>query len=103
MYYAIISQDIENSLPKRQLVRDKHIARLQLLQDEGKLLIAGPTPNVDTDNSNQTGFSGSLIIAEFDSLEDAKTWANADPYKTSGVYKNIVIKPFKKVFPNEQP
>ena len=100
MYYAIISQDVENSLEKRMSVRTDHIARLQALQDEGRLLIAGPHPNIDSNDPGPAGFSGSLIVAEFDSLESAQTWADADPYIAAGVYEKVTVKPFKKVFPN---
>jgi len=99
MWYAIISEDIDNSLEKRKRVRDEHIARLQSLQDDGRILIAGPHPKIDSEDPGPAGFTGSLIVAEFDSLEDAKSWADADPYIKAGVYKNVIVKPFKKVFP----
>jgi len=99
MFYAIISQDVENSLDKRLSVRAEHIERLNTLQDEGRLLIAGPHPNIDSEDPGPAGFSGSLIVAEFKSLEDAQAWADADPYIAAGVYKQVIVKPFKRVFP----
>jgi len=98
MWYVIFSQDVENSLEKRMGVRAAHLARLQTLQDEGRLLTAGPMPAIDSDNPGDAGFTGSTVIAEFDSIEDAKIWADADPYVEAGVYANVIIKPFKKVF-----
>ena len=100
MYYAIISQDVENSLEKRKTVREDHIARLKALQDEGKLLIAGPHPRIDSEDPGPAGFTGSLIVAEFDSLEDAQNWADTDPYIAAGVYEKVIVKPFKKVLPS---
>jgi len=100
MYYAIISQDIEESLEKRKSVRADHIARLQSMQDEGRLLIAGPHPKIDSEDPGPAGFTGSLIVVEFDSLEDAQVWADADPYIAAGVYEKVIVKPFKKVFPS---
>ena len=100
MYYAIISQDVENSLEKRVSARPEHLRRLQELQDEGRLLLAGPHPHIDSEDPGPAGFSGSLIVAEFDSLESAQSWADADPYIAAGVYENVVVKPFKKVFPS---
>jgi uncharacterized protein len=99
MFYAIISQDVEDSLEKRISVRADHIARLQALQEEGRLLIAGPHPKIDSEDPGPSGFSGSLIVAEFKSLQDAQEWADADPYITAGVYEKVIVKPFKKVFP----
>ena len=99
MFYAIISQDVENSLDKRLTVRAEHIERLNTLQDEGRLLIAGPHPNIDSEDPGPAGFSGSLIVAEFKSLEDAQAWADTDPYIAAGVYKQVTVKPFKRVFP----
>ncbi len=98
MWYVIFSQDVENSLEKRLSVREKHLARLQELQDQGRLLTAGPMPAIDSDNPGEAGFTGSTVIAKFDSLEDAKTWADVDPYIEAGVYQNVIVKPFKKVF-----
>ncbi len=98
MYYAIISEDVENSLEKRKAARPDHIARLENLQNEGRLLTAGPHPNIDGEDPGPAGFSGSLIIAEFDSLEAAQAWADADPYIAASVYARVVVKPYKKVF-----
>jgi len=98
MWYVIFSQDVENSLEKRMSVRPAHLARLQELQDEGRLLTAGPMPAIDTENPAEAGFTGSTVIAQFDSLEQAKTWADADPYVDAGVYQSVIVKPFKKVF-----
>ena len=100
MFYAIISQDVQDSLEKRLSVRAEHIARLKALEDEGRLLIAGPHPNIDGEATGPAGFSGSLIVAEFNSLEEAQSWADADPYIAAGVYEKIVVKPFKRVFPS---
>ena len=99
MFYAIISEDVENSLEKRKSARPSHIQRLQALQDSGKLLIAGPHPAIDSDDPGEAGFTGSLIIAEFDSLKAAQEWADQDPYIEAGVYANVTVKPFKKVLP----
>lgn len=99
MIYAIISQDVANSLNKRKSAREAHLERLQQLKNEGRLLLAGPHPAIDSDNPGEAGFTGSLIVAEFDSLEAAQAWADADPYIAAGVYQQIVVKPFKKVLP----
>lgn len=98
MYYVIFAQDNPNSLAKRLSVRPQHLARLQQLQEEGRLLTAGPNPAVDDENPGDAGFSGSTVIAQFSSLEDAKQWARQDPYVEAGVYAEVIIKPFKKVF-----
>ena len=98
MFYAIISQDVEESLERRLTVRTDHIARLQALQDEGRMLIAGPHPAIDSEDPGPAGFTGSLIVAEFESLETAQELADADPYITAGVYEKVIVKPFKKVF-----
>ena len=98
MYYAVISQDVDNSLEKRMSVRADHVERLQTLRDEGRLLTAGPHPAIDSEDPGTNGFTGSLIIAEFDSLEDAQAWADTDPYIAAGVYEKVIVKPFKKVF-----
>ncbi|ADN76746.1 YCII-related protein [Ferrimonas balearica DSM 9799] len=98
MWYMICSTDVENSLEKRLGARPAHLARLQQLQDEGRLMTAGPFPAVDSEDPGAAGFTGSLVVAQFDSLEDAEAWAAADPYIDAGVYKKSVIKPFKKVF-----
>lgn len=99
MLYAIISEDIPNSLEKRKIARPAHLARLQLLKDSGRLFVAGPHPAIDNDNPGDAGFTGSLVIAEFNSLSDAQTWAAADPYMDAGVYAAVQVKPFKKVLP----
>ncbi|CAM3030831.1 YciI family protein [Vibrio diazotrophicus] len=98
MLYVIFSQDVEDSLEKRMSVRAAHLERLQVLQDEGRLLTAGPLPAIDSESPGEAGFTGSTVIADFDSLEEAKAWADADPYVAAGVYANVIIKPFKKVF-----
>ncbi|MGF1910694.1 YciI family protein [Vibrio kasasachensis] len=98
MWYVIFSQDVENSLEKRLGVRSEHLARLQKLQDEGRLLTAGPMPAIDSENPADAGFTGSTVIAQFDSLQDAQLWADADPYIAAGVYQSVIVKPFKKVF-----
>ena len=99
MLYAIISNDTEDSLEKRMSVRPKHIERLNQLKSEGRLVIAGPHPAIDNNDPGDAGFTGSLVIAEFDSLEDALSWANDDPYMESGAYEGVIVKPFKKVLP----
>ena len=99
MLYAIISEDIDNSLPLRLQARPAHIARLQTLQKQGLLILAGPHPAIDNSESGAQGFTGSLIVAEFSSLSDAKSWANADPYMKAGVYSKVTVKPFKQVLP----
>ena len=99
MFYAIISQDVENSLPKRKQARPAHIERLETLKQEGRLLIAGPHPAEDCEDPGEAGFTGSLVVAEFDSLEAAQNWADADPYVEAGVYEKVLVKPFKKVLP----
>ncbi|MEH6448698.1 MAG: YciI family protein [Oleispira sp.] len=99
MWYAIISQDVENSLEKRLAARPDHLERLQTLQNEGRLLIAGPNPAIDSEDPGPAGFTGSLVVAEFESLVLAQSWADADPYIKAGVYQQVVVKPFKKVFP----
>lgn len=98
MWYVIFSQDVENSLEKRMSVRPDHLARLQELQEQGRLLTAGPMPAIDSENPAEAGFTGSTVIADFASLADAKAWADADPYVAAGVYANVIVKPFKKVF-----
>lgn len=99
MLYAIIGQDTPDSMAKRMAARPAHVARLQALQEEGRLILAGPFPSVDANDPATAGFSGSLIVAEFASLPDAETWAQADPYVTAGVYAQVAVKPFRKVFP----
>ena len=98
MYYAIISEDVDNSLERRKSARPEHIARLEKLCEEGKLLSAGPHPAIDSEDPGPNGFTGSLIIAEFESLADAQSWADADPYIAAGVYEKVTVKPYKKVF-----
>ena len=99
MLYAIVGQDIPDSLEKRLAARPAHAARLQALQDEGRLILAGPFPSVDANDPATAGFSGSLIVAEFASLPEAETWAQTDPYVAAGVYAQVTVKPFRKVFP----
>jgi len=99
MLYAIIGQDVPNSLDKRMAARPAHLARLQALQDKGRLLLAGPFPAVDAVDPGAAGFTGSLIVAEFVSLQAAREWADADPYAAAGVYQQVTVQPFKKVFP----
>ena len=99
MLYAIIATDNTNSLPDRMKARPDHIKRLEILQSEGRLLLAGPHPAIDALDPGNAGFSGSLIIAEFASLHAAQQWADADPYVSAGVYAQVNVKPFKKVFP----
>ncbi len=99
MLYAVISQDVENSLEKRMAARPAHIERLNILKNEGRLILAGPHPAIDNNEPGEAGFTGSLVVAEFDSLEDAQAWADADPYLASGAYESVVVKPFKKVLP----
>lgn len=98
MLYLIYSEDVPNSLPLRKQARPAHLARLQALQDEGRLLTAGPNPTIDADDPADAGFSGSTVIAEFASQADAKAWADDDPYVAAGVYAKVTIKPYKKVF-----
>ncbi len=99
MLYAIISEDIADSLKNRLSVRPAHLKRLQELQDAGRLVLAGPHPSIDSDNPGSSGFTGSLIVAEFENLTDAQQWADVDPYNDAGVYAKVIVKPFKKVFP----
>jgi uncharacterized protein len=96
--YVIYAEDTADSLEKRNSVRPAHLARLQLLQDEGRLIAAGPMPAVDSNDPGPAGFTGSVIIAEFSSLETAQSWANDDPYIAAGVYEKVAVKPFKRVF-----
>lgn len=98
MYYVIFAQDKPNSLEKRLSVRPQHLARLQQLQEEGRLLTAGPNPAIDDENPGEAGFTGSTVIAQFNSLEEAKQWASQDPYVEADVYGDVIVKPFKKVF-----
>ncbi|MBI3478752.1 MAG: YciI family protein [Nitrosomonadales bacterium] len=99
MWYAIVGQDTPNSLEKRLAARPAHVARLQELQNQGRLLLAGPFPAVDAVDPGAAGYTGSLIVAEFASLQDARDWANADPYVAAGVYAGVSVQPFRKTFP----
>ena len=99
MYYTIIAEDAPQSLERRLAARPDHLKRLEALRNDGRLLTAGPNPSVDSEDPGNAGFTGSLIIAEFDSLEDANAWANADPYVEAGVFSKVVVKPYKKVLP----
>ena len=99
MWYAVISEDVENSLEGRIEARPAHLERLKALVAEGRLLVAGPHPAVDAEDPGPAGFSGSLVIVDFPSLEDAQAWADADPYMVAGVYAKVVVKPFRKVLP----
>ncbi len=100
MLYAIIAEDVKNSLQDRLAARPKHLERLTALQNQGRLILAGPHPAIDSEDPGEAGFTGSLVVAEFESLDEAKAWADADPYVEAGVYANVSIKPFKNVFPN---
>ena len=99
MWYAIISEDVENSLPLRMGAREAHLARMQSLVTEGRVLVAGPHPAIDAEDPGPAGFTGSLVIIDFPSLEEAETWAAADPYVAAGVYAKVTVKPFKHVLP----
>ncbi len=99
MLYAILSEDVKLSLEKRKATRPVHLQRLEDLQNQGRLVIAGPHPAIDAENPGDAGFTGSLVIAEFDNLQQAQEWANADPYLVAGVYATVTVKPFKQVFP----
>ncbi|MCG3760341.1 YciI family protein [Vibrio cincinnatiensis] len=98
MWYVIFAQDVEDSLAKRMSVRPEHVERLQQLRDERRLLVAGPLPAIDAEEPGEAGFTGSTVIAEFDSLSAAQAWADADPYNKVGAYAQVIVKPFKKVF-----
>lgn len=99
MLYAIISEDVADSLPLRKQARAGHLARLETLKEQGRLILAGPHPAIDSDDPGEAGFSGSLVVAEFPSPEAAQQWADADPYIDAGVYARVTVKPFKKVLP----
>lgn len=99
MYYVVIGTDTEDSLDKRLAARPGHLARLEELKNEGRLLLAGPFPAIDSEDPGPAGYTGSLIVAEFDSHEQAKAWADADPYVAAGIYASIVVKPFRKAMP----
>lgn len=100
MLYMILGQDVEDSLSHRLAARPEHLARLQALQEQGRLIMAGPLPAIDSPDPGEAGFSGSLIVAEFVSLEEAEIWAAADPYMAAGVYEHVTVKPFKQVLPS---
>lgn len=97
MHYAIISEDVTDSLEKRKAARPAHLERLNNLASQDRLLIAGPHPAIDSAEPGEAGFSGSLVVAEFDDLEQARAWADADPYVAAGVYQRVIVKPFKRV------
>lgn len=99
MWYSIMAEDTPNSLKKRMQARPEHLARLTALQDKGQLMLAGPFPAIDSNDPGPAGFSGSLIVAEFNTLDDAKAWADADPYVNAGVYSSVIVKPFRKTLP----
>lgn len=99
MYYVIIGQDVKDSLEKRLSARPQHLSRLESLKQQGRLLLAGPLPAIDSEDPGPAGFTGSVIIAEFDSLQAAQAWAQADPYVEAGVFEEVTVKPFKKVLP----
>jgi len=99
MLYMIRGTDVPNSLDQRKAARPAHLARLEKLRDEGRLLLAGPLPALDTEDPGPAGFTGSLVVAEFPSLDDARAWADADPYLAAGVYVTVDVQPFKKVLP----
>ena len=99
MFFAIISEDIANSGPLRATARPDHLARLNVLRDEGRLIVAGPCPAIESNEPGPAGFTGSIVIAEFDSLIQAQEWADTDPYVDAGVYQSVIVKPFKLVLP----
>lgn len=99
MLYAILANDVNNSLPGRKVARPAHLERLEKLKQEGRLVLAGPHPAIDTEDPGEAGFTGSLVVAEFESFEAALAWANEDPYVSSGVFASVTVKPFKKVLP----
>ncbi len=99
MWYAIISQDVEDSRAGRTAARPEHLARIKALLDEGRLLLAGPHPAIDAEDPGEAGFTGSLVIVDFPSLKDAQEWADSDPYIAAGVYESLVVKPFKPLLP----
>lgn len=99
MLYAILATDVADSAPLRKTARPAHLARLEKLVAEGRVIVAGPLPAIDSEDPGPAGFTGSLTVAEFESLEEAKAWAESDPYAEAGVYDSIVVKPFKQVFP----
>ncbi|MEP0072240.1 MAG: YciI family protein [Marinomonas sp.] len=98
MLYSIVGEDVPNSLSARQSARPAHLARLEELKNAGRLIVAGPNPAIDSNDPGEAGFTGSVVIAEFPSLEEAKAWADTDPYVAAGVYQMVTVKPFKQVF-----
>jgi len=98
MLYVIYSEDVPNSLEKRTIARPAHIERLQALKDQGRIVLAGPTPAIDSEDPGSAGMTGSLVVIEFENLQAAQDWADKDPYAIAGVYKNVTVKPFKRVF-----
>ncbi len=99
MLYSIVSEDVTDSIQKRPAARPAHLARLEVLKNEGRLILAGPNPAIDSEDPGPAGFTGSIVIAEFNSLDEAIQWADADPYVVAGVYQSVAVKPFKKVLP----
>jgi len=99
MWYAIISEDVADSLERRRGAREAHLARLTSLVDDGRVLLAGPHPAIDSEDPGPAGFTGSLVVVDFESLEDAQAWADEDPYVAAGVYAKVTVKPFKPVLP----
>ncbi len=99
MYYAVISEDVADSLPLRKQARSAHIARLETLKEQGRLLVAGPHPAIDCSDPGEAGFTGSLVIAQFNDLSEAQAWADDDPYVAAGVYQQVTVKPYNKVLP----
>lgn len=99
MLYAIVSEDVADSLPKRKIARPDHISRLDEMQNQGRLVVGGPLPAIDSNDPGEAGFTGSILIAEFDSLAEAEAWAKEDPYVKAGVYASSIVKPFKQVYP----
>ncbi len=99
MLYMIVGEDVPNSLENRMAARPDHLARLESLQAAGRIILGGPLPAIDSSDPGSAGFTGSLIVAEFESLAAAQTWADADPYVAAGVYTKVTVKPFKQVFP----
>jgi len=100
MWYAIISEDVDGSLPLRKVHRPDHLERLHQLNKQSRLLIAGPHPAIDSNEPNEAGFTGSLVVAKFDSLQEAQSWADQDPYFLNGIYQRVVVKPYKHVLPD---
>ncbi len=100
MLYAVIARDVEDSLQLRKQARPAHVARLKALQDQGRLVLAGPLPSIDAEDPGDNGYTGSLVVAEFESLGNAKEWASNDPYVNAGVYESVEVLPFRQVFPD---